>query len=454
MAEALGKLGGPAGVAGQKLFGTAAGFSKLRVAMGTAGPYVAVAVAILAIATAAATAAFGVASWALSLADANRTQGMLIDGLAGSAKAGGDLAAAIDNVSSIVPMTRAELMDLAADLKKSGVAGDELADKLEAAAVKAATLKFGPDFAAQMKSLPFQAKRFEEHIAATFGGLDIDPFLDGLQSLVALFDSSTASGKALKFLFESLFQPIINAVVEAMPKIERMFLQAEILALKAFIALKPYSEEIKALGVLLAVGVGVVIAAVALAFGALVVAIAAATAALGAIAVAVGAVLYGLVELGKAIYQFFATLDLRTMGANLIQGLVDGITSGATAVVNAMTNVVSGAVDAAKSALGIASRSKVLYGIGGYTAEGFTEGVEGGAGDAQGALEAMVAPPSAGGGVGAGGARAGVITVTIGTIVVGGENTKEQATDLIDQFVAWLESAGISVGGGEVPSNA
>jgi hypothetical protein len=134
---------------------------------------------------------------------------------------------------------------------------------------------------------------------------------------------------------------------------------------------------------------------------------------------------------------------------------VNGIMSAGPAVIKAIGGVVTGAIDSAKKLLGIASPSLVFAGIGDNTAKGFAEGVEGGASDAQGALEAMVAPPAAPGAgpLGRMGGGAG-ITLSIGTIVVGGENAKAQALDLIDQFAAWLESASITVGGGEVPANA
>src|SRR6185369_12820660 len=92
---------------------------------------------------------------------------------------------------------------------------------------------------------------------------------------------------------------------------------------------------------------------------------------------------------------------------------VNGITGAGSAVINALGGVVSGAIDHAKHLLGIASPSKVFEGLGGYTAEGFAAGVEGGSGDARGALEAMVATPDAKGGAGAGGSQSGNVTINI-----------------------------------------
>jgi hypothetical protein len=453
MAEAMGKLGGPAGVAGQKVLGVATGFSKLKGAMGTAGPYVAVAVAIVAIASAAMVATVAIAQWAVGLADVNRTQGLLAQGIDQSVEGGDRLNAKIGDLSKTVPQSRAELASMASDLAKTGLRGEALTDALEDAAVKAAKVKWGPDFARQMTSMDVQSRRFGENLNDVFGGLKIDGLLDAFAALVALFDSSSASGQAMKFLFESLFQPLIDTAVEVMPKIERMFLHAVIWALKAYIALKPFTDEIKMVGMLLLVGVGAIVGVLAVAFAVVAVAIVAVVAAFGALVVAFGAVLYGIYQLGVAIYEGFGpAVDwLKNLGSNMIQGLIDGITGGAAKVVKAMTDVVKGGVDAVANFLGIHSRSQVLFDIGGNTAEGFTGGVKGGAADAQGALEAMVAPPSAGG-ARAGGLGGGGISISIGAISVNGENAKAQALDFIDQLRSALESEGLTLGGGEVPA--
>src|SRR6185369_14466995 len=142
---------------------------------------------------------------------------------------------AIDDLGSRVPLTSDELTSMASKLADTGLRGKDLTGTLERTAVAAAKLKFGPDFQAAMLSLPFQAAKLKDNISATFGGLKIDKLLEGLQTLGALFDASTESGKELKFLFETLFQPVIDGAAGAATKVERLFLQAELLALRAFI---------------------------------------------------------------------------------------------------------------------------------------------------------------------------------------------------------------------------
>lgn len=474
-AEALGKLGGPLGIAGQKAFGFATGWQKLTSSLGSAGPYVAIAVAIVAIASAIGFATVATASWAVSLADANRTQTLLTAGVARSVAGGEQLEGTIAKLGGIVPQTNDELLSMAKGLADSGLRGKELSTALEQAAVKAAQLKWGPDFQKQLLSLDNQSKRFGNNLADTFGGLKIEGLLTGIQTLVALLDSSTESGRALKFLFEALFQPVIDGASAALPKVERLFLYAEILALKAYIALKPYSSQLKLLGEVLLIGVAAIIGVFAVAIGAVVVGI-------GVLIAQTGAVIYAVVQfgiafwnsavaigeaIGKTIESFLglgaalfgalgsAVAWVSDLGTQMINGLVNGITGGATAVVNAMKGVVSGAIDAAKHALGIASPSKVFADIGGNTAAGFSEGVDGGSGDAQGSLEALVAPPK-GAAAGAGGRGGGIGDVSVTFIIQDAD--KKSSGDLIaeieESMTSFFENLAGSIGGGEAAASA
>lgn len=446
IAEAFGKLGGPAGAAGQKIFGLASGFKKLGAGIGSAGLYVGIAVAIVAIATAALVATIAISKWAVGLADANRTQTLLAAGVARSVQGGAELDATISKLGNVVPQTREELLNMAGDLAKTGLRGKELTGALEDAAVKAAKLKWGPDFAKQLLSMDVQTRKLGTNLSDTFGGLHIEKLLGGVSTLVALFDSTTESGKALKFLFEALFQPIIDGATGAIPAVERLFLYAEILALKAYIALKPYQGAIKFLAetflVVAAVVLGVLGVAIAVVFGSIAATI------LGPILL-IGLLVAAVVWLATTIYENLgaAVTFMTDLGANMIGGLVNGITGAGSAVVNAIGGVVSGAIDHAKHLLGIASPSKVFAGIGDFTAQGFAEGVEGGASDAQGALEKMVATPAGKGGAGAG--AGGGVSVVVQSMIVQGENAKALAEDFIEQITKLLEGDALTIGGGE-----
>jgi|SRR6185436_6827675 len=419
-AEAFGKLGGPIGRLGQMAFGAKAGVEKLFASLGSsAGPLlaavgIAAVVAALALATVAfAHAAVAVASWVVEMADANGTNLRLSQGIAQSVAGGEQLADTIYQLGAQVPLTSGELQQMASQLAATGLQGDELSSALQDAAVKAAKLKYGPDFEKQTNSLSSLSARFHDNLVRTFG-LNADGLLAGFGKLVALFDSTQTSGVAIRKVFSDLFQPILDGVAAFVPKVERAFIQLEILALKGLTAIKPLGSTFeKWVGYLEPVWTG--IKAIAAVIG-VVVGIAAALAAaiivpFVAANVAVVYAIGKIVEFGEYIWSsaigaldafhsmwdtivgFFQGLSLTDMGAKLIEGLVTGITSGAASVVSSVTGAVGGAIDAAKNLLQINSPSKVFAAIGMSTTEGMAGGVDEGAGDVRTSIESMVQPP-------------------------------------------------------------
>ena len=87
--------------------------------------------------------------------------------------------------------------------------------------------------------------------------------------------------------------------------------------------------------------------------------------------------------MSKVVSNIASTLrtaisHVTNIGRQIVQGLANGIRNGAYAVVNAISNTVSRAISAAKSALGIASPSKVFFSFGRFVSIGFANGVESG----------------------------------------------------------------------------
>lgn len=87
--------------------------------------------------------------------------------------------------------------------------------------------------------------------------------------------------------------------------------------------------------------------------------------------------------MSKVVSNIASTLrtaisQVTNIGRQIVQGLANGIRSGAAAVVNAISSTVSSAISAAKSALGIASPSKVFFAFGRFVSIGFANGVEAG----------------------------------------------------------------------------
>lgn len=92
-------------------------------------------------------------------------------------------------------------------------------------------------------------------------------------------------------------------------------------------------------------------------------------------------------------------LSFTGIGGAIVRGLVNGVTAAAGAAYESLRGLATGAVGAVKGALGIRSPSRVFAELGGYVAEGFAVGIDGGAAGVRSSIGSMV-------NVGAVGARA------------------------------------------------
>ena len=342
MAEAFGKLGGPVGLIGSKLFGAADGFKKLKGSMGSTALFAGAAVAIAAVAAA------------------------------------------------IVAVTAAAMAGIASILKWSIA----LADK--------------------NKDVEKQTTRLRSNIDKIFSGLKIDGVIAGLEKVADLFEENSSSANAIKTVFESLFQPLVDGIAAFIPKVIAGFIQFEIWVMKALIKIKPFGSTLMTIGKVVAYSFAVIGAAVAVAIGVLLVPFAIL---IGSVMACVAAVmlLWAGIQIAvqwfsalgstissgvssaitslRAEFEGLSDLSLVEIGTRIIEGLAQGIRNGGAAVLSAITGVVGGAIGSAKKLLGIASPSKVFAEIGMNTAEGMAGGVDGGAQQVQSSLETMVAPP-------------------------------------------------------------
>lgn len=457
MAESLGKMGGPAGIAGQKIAGLGNALQKMA-AMGPAAIFIAIGVALVAVVAGIAAAGIGLLKFGFASADAARNAMLLTAGIAGSVEGGKALEKTIGDLGNKVPMTTEELRGMADGLAKSGLRGEALSAALEEAAIKSAKLKFGPDYAKAMLGADFQTQKLKANLGKVFGGLKTDGVMSALQKVVGLFDENSSSAKAIKVVFESLFQPIVDGAAGFIPKVVAAFIRFEILVMKALIAMLPYVSTFKTAGKAvvqfglmaasaLAAVVGFIGIAVAFSLS-FVVALKATWNAITALtsgAIALGGALIGGVGAGAAyltakfteVKAFLAGLSLSEIGAALIDGLAAGLTTGGPKVLAAITGVANGAITAAKKALGIASPSKVFAEIGGYTAEGMSDGVDDGAASVQGSFESMVAPPAPGP---AGGASSAASSGTVYNIYVtssgDGDDIAAKVRETIESIMA------------------
>lgn len=321
-------------------------------------------------------------------------------------------------------------------------------------------------------SLSNQTAKLKKNLAATFGGLKIDGLLKGLSTMVNLLDANTASGRFLKFVFEGIFQPFIDAAAGAIPKVERLLLGVAIGALQFYISIKPAIAALKEMGVIdtsslpdilqVAIIMGKMLAG---ALAAVVIVVGAIVGAFYVMHQAIGAGIALVQSIGSAItgaiggaFDYLSGLSFADIGTNLIASLAGAITGGAGAVIAAITGVASGAIAAAKAVLGIASPSKVFAAMGDNVTGTFAATVDSGAADAEAAMANLVAPPSpsrmaqAGGTSGAA-ARGGNRTITIEHLEIHGDDAKGGIrAQVIAAFNEILAGDAMSLGGGEVPA--
>jgi hypothetical protein len=451
----LAGVGGPLGSLGAAAASSVDDFRDLEESIGSTGAKMAffggaaasVVAAVVLVTAAVAAGTIAIAAWAVGLADANRNAGIASEAQEALHP---ELVAMRDVIAEVSDETGAhsdELQEWIGNLKEAKVKAEDIPDALRAIALSEAALgnggsadfikdikagkvavsalsaevnsKLGGLVQAQMKGLSAQAERFKRNYSSLFGSLDIEPALDGLQKLVALFDENTVAGGAIKFLFESIFQPLINQADNAATAVEAFALGVLIGLTKLYIAAKP---TIKALGEMFGfdtTSTADTMAMITKAAEYLVPALVVAAAIFGTFVVAVGAVVAVVIAVQLAIYSMVAAVvyagveivqgvqgawqsvvaylngivpGLGEMGTQIMLGLANGITSAAGLPLQAITSAVSGAIAGAKNLLGIHSPSKVFAEIGGYTAEGFADGVDDGADDAQSSLERMASP--------------------------------------------------------------
>jgi hypothetical protein len=476
--------------------------------------FAALAAAVVAVTAAVVVGAVKVAAWAVSLGDARRSAELTIDALQVMQPELVGLSGTISDVSEETGINATELNKLAGALLKAGKSADQMDDALRAAAnaevalgkgssaaymtlvqsatdaqkavdeaaaksggavdkkltkkldeANAAVSSFerkavtglGGVVARQMQGIDAQSAKLSSNLGGIFGDLNIDPVLQGLSVLVGLFDKNSVAGRALKFLFESIFQPLIDNAKDAATVVEAFYLGFLIGATKLYIMLKPAIkavseffgfEDTSLLDLLgLAKGAGetlaYVVAGLAVLFGgALVVSLIAAAAVFGPLIAAVYVAIkaFGfLIDAGVAVYNYLSNvsfmqlasdiltglfavfsqapgtilgffmsaitgvvayltgINLASIGTNIMMGMVQGITAGIGAVVSAVKNAMSSAISAAKSILGIHSPSSVFSDdiMQDGVVAGAVQGAEDGADDVAGAYETMLAVPPA-----------------------------------------------------------
>ncbi len=452
----LAGVGGPLGSLGAAAASSVDDFRDLEESLGSTGAKMAFfggaaasVVAVVALVTAAVIAGtLAIAAWAVGLADARRGAALNQQAVEALDPAIASLSKSYASITAQTGQTTPQLNALAKSLEAAKVSAADMPEALRAAALAETALgqggsakfladlqkskvavgqlsrevqsKLGGIVAKQMRGLGAQSAQLKNEIGQIFGGLDIEPVLSGMAKLVALFDENTVAGSAIKFLFESIFQPLISNADKAATVLEAFALGVLIGLTKLYIAAKPAIKYLSDLFSFDDTSTADILAMVTKAAEYLVPALVVGAAIFVAFAVAVGAVVAVAVAVQLAIYSLVAaivyagvkvvegvigawhavtayldSISLSGVGTAIMQGLANGIIAAAGLPLQAITGAVGAAISGAKSLLGIHSPSKVFAEIGGYTAEGFAEGVDDGTPQAQSSLEQLVSPTAA-----------------------------------------------------------
>lgn len=431
MSSIIGKISGPADKALKSFTNIKKSAGRLTSSMGaSSAAMLGMSVGLAAIGVAAVLAAVKIGILAVKLthhafktAAATIQSDNLRAGLTGSAEAAKALGDMISRVSQKSPQTTAEIADLSKKLWESGLRGTELEEALLEASHEAAGLGKNPApevLAARMQDLDVITAKFGDNMRDLFSGArtkDAASKLLGSMSRVGgLLSQSSIEGRGLRAALEGVTTPIMSGLTKLEPYAKAVFRGLVIGALDIAIAVVKAGKAIGAMipegaaddidgvetamqaakiaayvlagaiGLLLVVGAALVVttflAMIPLIL--LVAVIAAAIAVVIGIGVAIGYAIGWLIDLGKAGVN---------AAKNLITGIVNGIKSGVGVVVDAIKGLATSAINAFKSALKIASPSKLFEDFGGDIGMGVVVGVDDTVPEVKGALETLVEVP-------------------------------------------------------------
>jgi hypothetical protein len=320
----------------------------------------------------------------------------------------------------------------------------------------AAKMRFGSTIAAQMLSVNTQFSKAKENLSKMVSGVNLEPVLDGLRSLLSIFDEGTVAGATLKTLLNVGLGGIGKVLTAILPLGKDFFLEMMIGALQMYLAIRPIARQIRDwiepfLTAENAATAGkVAIYGIAAAFGLVTIAALAAAAAIMLPFAIAAAVIWVVAAAIRSAWSWLIN-DAAEAGTNLIDSFVGMLTAGVGRAMDAAKDLASSVAKAFKGALGIASPSKLFQSYGRFTVQGFAEGVEEEAGQAQGAVDDMApgAPSGGGGGI----ARLGggtVVNITMGDVYFAGKKaTEEERGGLLDFLNEQLQIATNATGAGQ-----
>ena len=281
------------------------------------------------------------------------------------------------------------------------------------AAVKA---RFGDLAKRQLLALPEQINRARENLRNIFAGVQVDKFLVGLGKVLDLLDETTASGRTLRALAKTVFQPIVDFVgSDILPKVRTFLMGMSIaildvvnMSLRAYIWLKKTFGDVELFkgidGAEVAftagkVAVYALIAGISILTGlffALQAAVSVVITPIWAIPAAIAAIIAHIVALKNLVVDAVTMKDsTKDAGNDAAKGAADGVKEGAPAFNAAMKDLAKGGKEAFEEELKIASPSKEMRATAKWIGPGVAQGVDDGAPVVEKAMSRLVDPNDA-----------------------------------------------------------
>jgi hypothetical protein len=485
-------MGGPTGALGESFERLGRGISAAPLLVGGVALAVvlaAVAAAAIAVGIAAARAAVQLAQYAITSADARRTEMLRIEGLMtlreyqrGAAGSAVELIGAIDRVAASSAAGRDDVTRYGEQLYRAGLRGAELTEALEAVTdassvqgeesarrllgtMRAAHAagrsvrglaedvrsRLGGVARRQALGLDVQMRHLRENVAHIFDGLGLDRFLRGMREVLQIFDQQHAVGRALAAIARVVFQPMLDGAGDAGPALRAFFEQLTIHALDFAIVVlrvrngilrtfgRPTVTQVEAVraamlaATVTAVALGIALVPVAIGVIALV-------AALALLAAPLAIAIRGIMQADETLRA--AGLTWTDAGRLLVDGFTNGITSRIEAARTAVTTLATQATDALRSALAIHSPSRVFAALGAEIPAGLAVGVEQGTPEARAAVNGVATLPSR-----SQAASRGPVIGALHIHIDGAfEGAREAAEGIHDELVRLLAGAGAEVG--------
>lgn len=295
-----------------------------------------------------------------------------------------------DQVAASLGITEKQLQTMAASGRNLSKIGD---------AIQESIIKNGIEPMRKMNaSWDVISKKLKDNIAKIFDGLvnteGFKQFANALQVMVQSFGQMTTSGKGMKSEMTGTFDAIFAAAAKLVEYMTLGLIYAQIEWINLKIQMRPITKAIKEIidtftGFFIykdeitgatkttqmfkdmLLGLKILFGAIAVAVGGLVFGIVFLSTAFVAL---IGLIARFVAESGQAFLDWAS--DAWETGVNFVNGIWDGIKYGWDHLLEGVSKLADDMVNAVKKKLGIASPSKVMMQVGGYTAEGMALGME------------------------------------------------------------------------------